>query len=61
LVAAFGTDMLTPEGALDRDRMRPLAFGDAASKARLEAVLHPLIGREAQSAGGSGCGTARGF
>jgi dephospho-CoA kinase len=47
LVAAFGADMLTPEGALDRDRMRALAFGDAASKARLEAVLHPLIGREA--------------
>ena len=47
LVAAFGADMLTPEGALDRDRMRALAFGDADSKARLEAVLHPLIGREA--------------
>lgn len=48
LVAEFGADMLTAAGALDRDRMRELAFGDAASKARLEAVLHPLIGREAR-------------
>ena len=47
LAAEFGAGMLTPKGALDRDRMRALAFGDAASKARLEAVLHPLIGREA--------------
>ncbi|MFN7726295.1 MAG: dephospho-CoA kinase [Rubrivivax sp.] len=48
LAAAFGADMLTADGALDRDRMRALAFGDAAAKARLEAVLHPLIGAEAQ-------------
>ncbi len=48
LAAAFGADMLTTDGALDRDRMRALAFGDAAAKARLEAVLHPLIGAEAQ-------------
>ncbi len=48
LEAEFGARMLTPEGALDRDRMRALAFVDAASKARLEAVLHPLIGHEAR-------------
>jgi dephospho-CoA kinase len=48
LATAFGADMLTADGALDRDRMRALAFGDAAAKARLEAVLHPLIGAEAQ-------------
>ncbi len=48
LAAEFGAQMLTAAGALDRDRMRALAFGDAAARARLEAVLHPLIGAEAQ-------------
>jgi dephospho-CoA kinase len=28
--------------------MRQLAFADPAAKARLEAILHPLIGQEAQ-------------
>ncbi len=47
LAAAFGPQMLQADGALDRDRMRALAFGNAQAKARLEAVLHPLIGSEA--------------
>jgi dephospho-CoA kinase len=48
LVAAFGADIAAPDGALDRDRMRALAFADAGAKARLEAVLHPMIGAEAE-------------
>ncbi len=48
LAAAFGPDIVGADGALDRDRMRALAFGDAAAKARLEGVLHPMIGAEAQ-------------
>jgi dephospho-CoA kinase len=55
LVAEFGPAIVDADGALDRDRMRALAFGAPAAKARLEAVLHPLIGaqaqREAQAAG----------
>ena len=47
LAAEFGADMIDAAGALDRDRMRALAFADARAKARLEATLHPLIGREA--------------
>lgn len=47
LVAAFGPSVATPDGALDRARMRQLAFTDAASRKRLEAVLHPMIGAEA--------------
>lgn len=47
LASEFGPEILQPDGALDRDRMRALAFGDAGAKARLEAVLHPLIGAEA--------------
>jgi dephospho-CoA kinase len=41
--AAFGTGFLTPDGALDRTRMRELVFADAAQKRRLESILHPLI------------------
>ena len=40
---AFGADYVTAEGALDRVRMRELAFADAAKRGLLEAILHPLI------------------
>jgi dephospho-CoA kinase len=49
LAAAFGPDLLDADGALDRARMRQLVFGDAAAKLRLEAVLHPMIGAEADA------------
>jgi len=42
--AAFGTQLIDGRGALDRNAMRALAFADAGAKARLEAILHPLIG-----------------
>ena len=41
--AAFGTDYLTPDAALDRARMRELVFADAAKKRQLESILHPMI------------------
>ena len=47
LAAEFGADMLTAEGALDREKMRQRAFADPSTKTRLEAILHPLIGAEA--------------
>lgn len=48
LEQAFGPQALTPGGALNRQHMRQLAFTDVAAKQRLEAILHPLIGQEAQ-------------
>jgi dephospho-CoA kinase len=48
LAAEFGADLINAEGALDREQMRALAFGDGAAKLRLEAVLHPMIGEETQ-------------
>jgi dephospho-CoA kinase len=48
LQAVFGPDIVDASGALDRARMRALAFGTPEAKARLEAVLHPMIGRQAQ-------------
>jgi dephospho-CoA kinase len=44
--AAFGDAVLTPEGALNRSAMRQIAFADSAARARLEAILHPLIRAE---------------
>ncbi len=46
LVDAFGTEVLDASGALDRARMRRIAFADAAARARLESILHPLIRAE---------------
>ncbi|MEP7139564.1 MAG: dephospho-CoA kinase [Caldimonas sp.] len=43
----FGADVIAADGGLDRARMRALAFGDSDARARLEAILHPLIGAEA--------------
>ncbi len=42
----FGQAMILPDGAMDRTRMRELVFSDATAKARLEAILHPLISTE---------------
>ena len=49
LLAEFGEDFATPEGALDRAKMRALVFSDATARARLEAILHPRI-RDATAA-----------
>ena len=44
IAAAFGPDMIGPDGAMDRAKMRALVFGDPAQRQRLEAILHPMIG-----------------
>jgi dephospho-CoA kinase len=44
----FGDAFITPEGALDRTRMRELVFNDPAAKIRLEQILHPLIRAQTQ-------------
>ncbi|MEW6703807.1 MAG: dephospho-CoA kinase [Pseudomonadota bacterium] len=47
LAQAFGEAIVGADGALDRERMRSLVFADAAQRKRLEGILHPLIGAEA--------------
>jgi dephospho-CoA kinase len=49
LVAEFGPNYATPDGALDRARMRELVFASPGARARLEAILHPRI-RDATAA-----------
>jgi dephospho-CoA kinase len=46
LAARFGPGIITPEGAMDRDRMRHIAFGDPVAKQQLEAIIHPLVSQE---------------
>ena len=45
--SVFGDEVIATNGALDRTAMRRLAFADAQAKARLEAILHPMIRAEA--------------
>lgn len=44
----FGDGLITAEGALDRQKMRELAYTDADARKCLEGILHPLIGQEHQ-------------
>jgi dephospho-CoA kinase len=46
LAQAFGSEILTRNRALDRDKMRTLVFSDLGAKARLEGIIHPLVGLE---------------
>jgi dephospho-CoA kinase len=56
LARQFGPSMIDANGALDRDRMRTLVFADPAAKARLESIVHPLIGLEAMRRAGEADG-----
>ena len=59
IAAAFGADMIGPDGAMDRARMRALVFGDPAQRQRLEAILHPMIGEATRAqASRAGAGQA---
>jgi len=48
LAGEFGADIIDADGSLNRAAMRARVFGDASAKARLQAILHPMIGTEAQ-------------
>ena len=51
--AVFGASFIDAQGALNRARMRELAFTDASAKTRLETILHPLIAIETEAQAGS--------
>jgi dephospho-CoA kinase len=48
ILATFGPEFLNASGALDRAKMRALAYADPSARQRLESILHPLIGQEIQ-------------
>ena len=39
----FGADMITPDGAMNRQTMRERIFQDPEAKRQLEAIIHPLV------------------
>jgi dephospho-CoA kinase len=40
---AFGPEVLDPDGALDRERLGAIVFRDPALRAKLNAIVHPLV------------------
>jgi len=57
----FGPEFVTPEGALDRARMRAHAYAQPEARHALERIIHPLVAAEiarqaeAASAAGARC------
>lgn len=49
----FGPEFISADGAMDRDRMRTLAFSDPGAKQRLEAIIHPLVAEEIRRQAGA--------
>jgi len=45
VVDAFGEEVLSSDGALDRARLGEIVFADADRRAELEAIVHPYVGR----------------
>lgn len=43
IVAAFGADILAPDGAIDRAQLGARAFRDPEALQRLEAIVHPAV------------------
>jgi len=43
IVAAFGDDVVGPDGGLDRKRLAAIAFASDDARRELEAITHPVI------------------
>ncbi|MBD7916979.1 dephospho-CoA kinase [Cellulomonas sp. Sa3CUA2] len=45
VAAAFGPGVLDADGALDRPALARVVFSDAGARARLDAIVHPVVRR----------------
>ena len=43
VVAAFGRDMLAPDGSIDRQRLGAAVFSNPSWRETLESIIHPLV------------------
>ena len=43
IAQTFGSQMIDPHGAMDRQAMRALVFGNPNARQQLEAIIHPLV------------------
>lgn len=57
IIRQFGQDFIQQDGAMDRAKMREQVFGHPEEKARLEAILHPLIRSETEKAARAATGS----
>ena len=48
VVAAFGEEMVAPDGGLDRVRLGAVVFADAGRRKQLEALIHPYVRAESK-------------
>jgi dephospho-CoA kinase len=45
LVAAFGSEILLPDGSLDRPALAAMAFHNDEARQKLNGIVHPLVGK----------------
>jgi dephospho-CoA kinase len=60
VVEAFGAGVLGPDGALDRERLGAIVFGDPGLRSTLNAIVHPLVGQWMRAADQAAVDTADG-
>jgi dephospho-CoA kinase len=53
VVAAFGSDVLAPDGSLDRAALAAVVFTDPEARRRLDGIVHPLVRARASELGGA--------
>ncbi|GBD26023.1 Dephospho-CoA kinase [bacterium HR30] len=46
VVSAFGSDIVGPEGIIDRKKLGAIVFADPKERRRLEGILYPLVTAE---------------
>ncbi|MGV9621314.1 dephospho-CoA kinase [Streptomyces tendae] len=49
VVAAFGEDVLTEDGTLDRPKLGSIVFADPEKLAVLNGIVHPLVGERSRA------------
>ncbi len=49
IAARFGSEVIGPDGGVDRAKLGPIVFADAAARRDLEAIVHPAVYRAIQA------------
>src|SRR3954469_19314492 len=49
IAARFGADVLSGDGSVDRAKLGPIVFADAAARRELEAIVHPAVHRATEA------------
>ncbi|WP_217140508.1 dephospho-CoA kinase [Streptomyces sp. AC627_RSS907] len=49
VVQAFGEEILTEDGSLDRPKLGSIVFSDPEQRAALNAIVHPLVGARSRA------------